>query len=114
VNSGKRPVSLAFLVIGAFASADAGRLGEDGTGAMWVAPELLETLEAALPGCTGNALVTAADLPAQGKVSFVWNPATSELSFDAAARLTSTTSTLTLPEDFEPSASTPLGNCGSR
>lgn len=83
-------------------------MGEDGTGAMWVAPELLGAVETAgLLNCAGAPLAQPTDLPSHGKVSFEWHPATGELSFDGA--------NLTLPEDFDPSASTPtMRNCGSR
>jgi hypothetical protein len=109
VISGKRPVSLILLtLLGAFAAADAGRVGEDGTGTMWVAPELLGAVEAAgLLGCTGEAVAHPTDLPAHGKVTFEWHPETGELSFDG--------SKLTLPEDLELSTSTPAAqSCGSR
>ena len=99
---------MTFLLLGALASADAGRVGEDGTGAMWVAPELLGALETArFAACSGESFTRRTDLPTHGKVSFEWHPATGELSFEGAK--------LTLPEDFDLSASTlALRSCGSR
>lgn len=83
-------------------------MGEDGTGAMWVAPELLGAVEAAgLLGCTGEAVAHPTDLSTHGKATFEWHPETGELSFDG--------SKLTLPEHFELSGSTlAMQSCGSR
>lgn len=107
MNPGKRPVSLTILLLGVLASADAGRVGEDGTGAMWVAPELLGALEGAgLSGCPAESFAQRTDLSMHGKVGFEWHPATGELSLDGAE--------LTLPEDFGVSASTlAMTSCGS-
>jgi hypothetical protein len=110
-------VSLGVLsLLVAFAAADAGRVGEDGTGAMWVAPELLDAIDGATRlGCTGNALVQATELPLQGKVSFEWHPATGELTFAAAGPMPAAISSTTPPENFEPAPSTlAMRSCGSR
>jgi hypothetical protein len=100
----KRTVSAKAFAIAALAIASvAGREGEDGTGAMWIAPEL-----AAL---TSPRSGTACHLPARGRsvalsfellkmdpdsapylaefttpqVDFDWNPATGELHYRAAS-----------------------------
>jgi len=100
------------MLLGAFAAADAGRVGEDGTGAMWVAPELVEAMgEDGLPGCM-HEVVIRTDLQTNGRVVFEWHPETGELSFAAGAIQPA----LTLPEDFssEPSIRPISQNCGSR
>ncbi len=87
-------------------SALAGRVGEDGTGAMWIAPELLERstppiTACGLPGRTQpvelrfervhvddmdlNAPQLAVQVTDREAVAFEWNPATSELHFRATA-----------------------------
>jgi len=115
VNSGNRKASvLALVFLGALTAADAGRVGEDGTGAMWVAPELLEAMAAiGLPGCTSEAVavVEFAALQTNGRVAFEWHPATGELSFSADG----VNPAITLPGDFfpEPLASA-TRSCGSR
>ncbi len=97
MNSGNRTSSIAVLIfLGAFAAADAGRVGEDGTDAMWVAPELVQLMEEhSLPGST-HEVVIRTDLQTNGRVVFEWHPETGELSFAAAA----VEPALTLPEDF--------------
>jgi hypothetical protein len=112
VNSGNRVYSIAALIcLGAFAATNAGRVGEDGTGAVWVAPELLELLETArLPGCTHD-LVIEADLRNDGRVAFEWHPASGELSFANEGE----TPAVTLPEDSFPEPFAPAAlHCGSR
>lgn len=83
MNSGTRIYSIAALAFfGAIVAEDAGRVGEDGTGAMWVAPELLDALgEIRLPGCSHEVVIEAADLQSNGRVVFEWHPATGELTF---------------------------------
>lgn len=89
---------LAVVLFGAFAAADAGRVGEDGTGAMWVAPELLEALAATrLSGCTHEVVIEAAQVQSDGRVAFEWHPATGELSFANTGKPATT-----LPEDSSP------------
>lgn len=67
---------------GVLAAANAGRPDEDGTGAVWVAPELLAALEASPFGsCTRDVVIEPARMQAEGRVAFEWNPATGELSF---------------------------------
>lgn len=86
-------------------------MGEDGTGAMWVAPEIVAVLEAVkLPGCT-HEVVIEADLQTHGRVAFAWHPETGELSFAADGP----TPALTLPADLsaEPLARA-TRSCGSR
>jgi len=99
------------MLLAAFAATDAGRVGEDGTGAMWVAPELLEVLNRSrFPDCT-HEVVIKADLQTNGRVIFEWHPDTGELSF-AADEIKPA---ITLPEDFSPEpVPAATGNCGSR
>jgi hypothetical protein len=112
VNSGNRISSIAALAfLGAFAAADAGRVRESSTGAMWAAPELVEALNAAhFPDCTHEVAIEA-DLQTNGRVVFAWHPATGELSFAA----NEINAPLKRPEFFSPE---PLAlatqNCGSR
>jgi hypothetical protein len=112
VNSGTRIFSIAALAFfGAFVAPDAGRVGEDGTGAMWVAPELLDALgEVTRPEC-GHEVVIAADLQSNGRVVFEWHPATGELTFATDE----SKSELTLPEavSLEP-VNSPIRSCESR
>ncbi len=43
-------------------------MGEDGTGAMWIAPELVELVEPATQsGCIGDAVIKVADLASAGR-----------------------------------------------
>ena len=112
MNSGNRVYSIAALIcLGAFAATDAGRAGEDGTGAVWVAPELLEILEAVrLPGCAHDVVIEA-DLRNNGRVAFEWHPATGELSFASNGEMLP----LTLPEGSLPEPFAPAAlSCGSR
>jgi hypothetical protein len=112
VNSGNRTFIISVVAfLGAFAAADAGRLGESSTGAMWVAPELLEALDKArFPDCTHDVVIKA-DLQTNGRVVFEWHPDTGELSFATPGEK----SAAKLPEwsSSEPLAATTLG-CGSR
>jgi len=113
VNSGNRTISIAALVfLGALAAADAGRVGEDGTGAMWVAPELLEALGAAkFPGCTHEVVIEAADLQSNGLVVFAWHPATGELTFTTNG----VKPAITLPEEVSLEPLNPaIRSCESR
>jgi len=104
-------VSLTFL--GLIVAADAGRVGEDGTGAMWIAPELVELLAPATQsGCTEHIVVTVADLASAGR-TFEWHPETGELSFDAHGVMPQ----VALPEDWLPDSQVlalPTQSCGSR
>jgi hypothetical protein len=95
VNSGNRTTSIVVLAfLGAFAAADAGRVRESGTGAMWIAPELVDALNAArFPDCT-HEVVIKTDLRTNGRVVFEWHPATGELSFAADGAMPAAT----LPE----------------
>jgi hypothetical protein len=112
VNSGIRIFSLAALAFfGTFVAKEAGRVGEDGTGAMWVAPELLDALgEVRLPECS-HEVVIVADLQSNGRVVFEWHPATGELTFATDESKPE----LTLPEavSLEP-LNSPIRSCESR
>lgn len=103
-------MALAFL--GAVVATDAGRLGEDGTGAIRVAPELLGVLnDARITGCTHEVVIEAADLETNGRVAFEWHPATGELSFAADTRKTE----FKFPADAPAQALAPaMQSCGSR
>lgn len=107
----------------------AGREGESGTGALWIAPELVAGASPALP-CGQAASLARRDLvfetldPAdldtelprllaagtREVVDFTWNPATSELSFTTTAP-TAVFSDLALPGQASGANSR---NCGSR
>jgi hypothetical protein len=78
---------LILACLGTLAAANAGRLDEDGTGAVWVAPELLAVLETSpLAGCMHDLYVEPTQMPSEGRVAFEWHPETGELSFaDPAA-----------------------------
>jgi hypothetical protein len=103
---------MALVFLGALTAADAGRVGEDGTGAMWVAPELLEAVAAVgPPGCTSEAVVEVTTLQTNGRVAFEWHPATGELSFAEGG----VKPAITLPADFRPeSLVRATRSCGSR
>ncbi|HEY6124522.1 MAG TPA: hypothetical protein VIV63_07705 [Steroidobacteraceae bacterium] len=114
MTSGNRVYLVSLALFGLLAAADAGRVGEDGTGAMWIAPELLEAASpAASVACTTPAVVHVTDLSSAGRVAFEWNPATSELSFHAQG----IPRQVTLPEDWLSGAqelSLATMSCGSR
>ena len=114
VNAGNRNRSIAAVtLLGMFAAADAGRVGEDGTGAVWVAPELLEALNAAaFPACIRDVVIQAGlESDSNGRVAFEWHPATGELSFAADGIKPA----VTLPEELSPaSAIAAAQDCGSR
>jgi hypothetical protein len=95
---------MAFFLSVAFAATDAGRVGESGTGAMWIAPELVTAAPAARPCSQPTALQARdlvfetlevedidAELPRQlatashEVVAFEWNAATGELSYTTSA-----------------------------
>ena len=99
------------MLVSTLAAANAGRVGEDGTGAVWVAPELLEALNAGrFPDC-GHEAIIKTDLAANGRVVFEWHPATGELSFAADGIKPA----VTLPEDFSTDfAKAATQNCESR
>jgi hypothetical protein len=113
VNSGNRVTTAVISLLCVFAATDAGRVGEDGTGAMWVAPELLAAVAPAQPECGSNVVVQVTDLAAAGRVNFDWHPATGELSFDARGVMPQ----VDLPDDWLPDSQdlvTPIQSCGSR
>jgi hypothetical protein len=67
---------------GAIAAGNAGHPHEDGTGAVWVAPELLGALEmGGLSSCMHDVVIEPARMQYDGRVSFEWHAATGELSF---------------------------------
>lgn len=127
-------VSIGLLLLVAFRATDAGRAHESGTGAMWIAPELVgpELTGKSLPAqtCSQSAALTArevvfetldaddidADLPrllasgAREVVRFEWNAATGELGFDTEAR----TTVFTDLASSSRASSASTRNCGSR
>jgi hypothetical protein len=116
VTSGTR--SLQWLLSTGFAVLVAGNAGhphEDGTGAVWVAPELLAALDSrGVSGCMQDVVIESAHMQGDGRVAFEWHPATGELSFVAAPG-----AEVTRPEDPSTSASPQLlplamQSCGSR
>lgn len=84
---------------------DAGRVGESGSGAVWIAPELLATAPPAATPCSQKTslqprglvfeTIEAGEVDAQQAreltaaaremVRFEWDPATSELRYDTTA-----------------------------
>ena len=89
-------MSSLFASVAMLAASAAGRVGEDGSGAMWIAPELVPrapvALECSQPsGASNNDLVfeiiiaDGQDEPRLGAISgnnvFDWNPETGELVF---------------------------------
>ena len=112
VNSGNRVTIALATLLGLFAAADAGRVGEDGTGAMWIAPELVAALPHAQPGCSDEVVAQVTDLAAAGRLTFEWHPATGELSFDARGVMPQ----VDLPEHWlqDSQVVTVAQSCGSR
>ena len=82
VTSGTRSLQL-FLLAGfaALAAGNAGHRHENGTGAVWVAPELLAALDSRVSSCMPDVLIEPARMQADGRISFEWHEATGELSF---------------------------------
>jgi hypothetical protein len=130
VKSGNRRVFTALLTsFVALGAADAGFHGEDGSGMVWVAAELLVP-DSGDPGCrivtlpqkaalhfetvdsSAEYTAEAAETLAGGTgrmVSFDWNAATGELSFTASVGIAA----LTLPEDYVQVASDQsIRSCG--
>jgi hypothetical protein len=128
VNSGNRRFLPALILCATLYAANAGRPGESGTGAIWIAPELLESRHDVQP-CRQLTTVDApdpvfemleaetADLDgpqladsAREVVAFEWNPATGELSYSATAttRVFSDLGYATL------ASAAAFRNCGSR
>lgn len=108
----------------------AGREGEDGTGSLWIAPELVTqsaplTTECSLPARTRTVdlrfeMLDPEDIDAHSPqlslqdaqreiVEFEWNPATSELHYRPSSG-SHVFSDLAPPSDGEPAPA----NCGSR
>jgi hypothetical protein len=105
VKSGYRTVSISLALLAVLSAPDAGRDGESGTGAMWIAPELAgaATPTAQAQPCSQSIALHARELlfetigPGEGRASpllahasremvrFEWNPATGELSYDTDA-----------------------------
>lgn len=108
VKSGKRTVSIHLFALAALsAAALAGRVGEDGTGTLWIAPELIASATPLADACAFPARTQPVELRFEmlhpddidshapllagltndhrEVVDFDWNPATSELQFRAAS-----------------------------
>jgi hypothetical protein len=131
VNSGNRSVFSGVLgCVVLLGAAQAGRVGEDGTGAMWIAPELIRSPPAVLE-CGQEEAETqalelvfetldlgdeAADLPrltaagTRKTVVFDWNATTGELSFNGAVPAPVFTAESVASRNFSLLAR----NCGSR
>ena len=129
VKSGYRMVSTGLLLFTALRAVDAGRTHENGTGAMWIAPELVENPLPALP-CSHSATLVDRELvfetlaaehidedvphlaasAARDVVTFEWHAATGELTFstDAGSPVFSD-----LAPSFQASSAS-TRNCGSR
>jgi len=84
VTPGTRSLQLLLLAgIAALAAGNAGHRHEDGTGAVWVAPELLTALERhVVSSCMHDVVIEPARMQDDGRVAFEWNAATGELSFE--------------------------------
>ena len=127
VKSGKRTVSIHVFALAALSAATlAGRVGEDGTGAMWIAPELLQRAPLITATCSQSTRIQTVDLKFEvlelveldtsgtpladnhEVVDFEWNPSTSELSYRAGPGA-SIFSDLAPPSDGEPLPA----SCGS-
>jgi hypothetical protein len=129
VKSGYRQVSIGLLVFVALGPTDAGRLHESGTGAMWIAPELVAS-SSGVQKCSQAAAMSRPELifetldagdlddeaprqlasAAREVVDFQWNPATGELSFHTHA-------TTGIFSDLAPSSAASAASapsCGSR
>lgn len=96
-------VSISLALLAALGAPDAGRDDENGTGALWVAPELVAAASHLVQPCGQSAAFHARELvfetldpgerddppapAAAGRemVRFEWNPATGELSYDTSA-----------------------------
>lgn len=110
------------------AAAAAGRVGEDGTGAMWIAPELVAASASIVTQCSlasparpvdlhfevldpADIDVLAPSLPADNHagVDFEWHPATGELTYQAGGGH-AVFSDLALPSDDVWAAA---ASCGS-
>jgi len=83
VTSGTRSLQLLLLAgIAVLAAGNAGHRHEDGTGAVWVAPELLAALESrGVSSCMHDVVIEPARMEAEVRVGFEWHAATGELSF---------------------------------
>ena len=127
VKSGKLTVYI-YAVAMLSAATVAGRVGEDGTGAMWIAPELLEPAASITANCGQPTRIQTVDVKFEilelgdvderadrladnhEAVDFEWNPASSELSYRTSSR-TSVFNDLALPSVGE---SALAASCGSR
>jgi hypothetical protein len=95
-------VSMHVFALAALSAASlAGRVGEDGTGAMWIAAELVQSAAPITSNCNQPLRIQNVDLKFEvvdfqdsdsqaspladnhDSVDFEWNPATSELSYRA-------------------------------
>jgi hypothetical protein len=102
VDPGKRRVSIAvFALWGALATLQAGHVFEDGTEAMYLAPDLTAHASYA-PRCGEPRRFEQLDSAGGGRlIHFEWRPRTSELSFDIGTA----DSGVALPERFMTAAS---------
>ena len=102
---------LLLACLGSLAAANAGRSDEDGTGAVWVAPELLSSLDSTqLHGCMHDVVIEPVRMQADGRVDFEWHPETGELSFAAE-----TAHAITRPgASSEGTMALAMQSCGSR
>jgi hypothetical protein len=102
VNPGKRRVSIAvFALWGALATLQAGHVFEDGTEAMYLAPDFTAHARYA-PRCGEPRRFEQLDSAGGGRlIHFEWRPRTSELSFDIGMA----DSGVALPERFMTAAS---------
>jgi hypothetical protein len=104
VNSGNRKVSACLALFAVLAAPLAGRHAENGTGAMWIAPELVDAATPVTQPCSQSAALHAREIvfetlspgepvddarllatASREMVRFEWNPSTGELSYDTSA-----------------------------
>ena len=125
--NGSQRVALGLLSFAALIATDAGRPGESGTGAMWIAPELVAAPASGLP-CSQVASLSGREVvfeilepgadadprllaaASREMVDFEWDPSTGELAFH-------TTSTSAVFNDLVSTVPASAGirpSCGSR
>lgn len=123
-------VSMGLSLLATLWAAEAGRAHESGTGAMWIAPELVaESLP--VPHCSQTAAITGRELvfetvdstdvdtdlsrliasATREVVSFEWNAVTGELGFSTTHTTTAVFSDLAPSSQASPSSAP---SCGSR
>lgn len=94
---------MTLLALATLVATDAGRVGESGTGAMWIAPELVRVAAPAAMACSqpanlrareivfeiiepGDSAPAALAAASREVVRFEWHPESGELVYDTAAR----------------------------